>query len=60
MPDISMCNTELCPKRESCYRSTATPSEYMQSYFCEAPFEIIDGEWKCDYYWDNEEYKKKT
>lgn len=59
MSDISMCNSELCMKRESCYRSTATPSKYMQTFFTEAPFEIIDGLWCCDYYWDNSSYEKE-
>jgi hypothetical protein len=32
MPDITMCNNDKCNKRESCYRFTATPSHYGQSY----------------------------
>jgi hypothetical protein len=47
MPDISMCMGTGCPNKEKCYRFTATPNEYRQSYFMEVPFE--DG--KCDYYW---------
>lgn len=47
MPDITMCPGTNCPQREKCYRFTAKPSEYMQSYFMEAP--IKDG--KCEYYW---------
>jgi len=47
MPDITMCPGTNCPQREKCYRFTARPSEYMQSYFMEAP--IKDG--KCDMYW---------
>jgi hypothetical protein len=31
MPDIAMCKNKACPKRETCYRFTATPS-YRQSY----------------------------
>ena len=27
-----MCNNDKCNKRESCYRFTATPSHYGQSY----------------------------
>ena len=47
MPDITMCPGTNCPQREKCYRFTAKPSEYMQSYFMKAP--IKDG--KCDMYW---------
>jgi hypothetical protein len=46
-PDITMCPGTDCPQREKCYRFTARPSEYMQSYFMKAP--IKDG--KCEYYW---------
>jgi hypothetical protein len=47
MPDITMCVGTNCPYKESCYRYTAKPSEYWQSYFTELP--IKDGE--CDMYW---------
>lgn len=47
MPDITMCSGEGCPFKESCYRFTAKPNEYRQSYFVEPP--IKDG--KCDHYW---------
>jgi hypothetical protein len=47
MPDITMCPGTNCPQKEKCYRFTAKPSEYMQSYFMKAP--IKDG--KCDMYW---------
>jgi hypothetical protein len=51
-PDITMCPGTNCPQREKCYRFTAKPDEYWQSYFMEAP--IKDG--KCDMYWgDNAE-----
>ena len=52
MPDITMCPGTDCPQKEKCYRFTAKPSEYMQSYFMKPP--IKDG--KCDMYWgDNAE-----
>ena len=47
MPDITMCLGTKCPYKESCYRFTAKPSEYMQSYFMKPP--IKDG--KCEMYW---------
>ncbi len=53
MPDITMCKDNDCPIREKCYRYTAPPSKYRQSYFMESPRE--DG--KCDY--QMEVWKKK-
>lgn len=47
MPDIAMCEGTDCPYKEACYRYTATPSEFMQSYSITPP--IKDG--KCDHYW---------
>jgi len=46
-PDITMCPGTNCPQREKCYRFTAKPDEYWQSYFIDPP--IKDG--KCDLYW---------
>ena len=52
MPDITMCLGTDCPQKETCYRFTAKPNEYWQSYFSVPP--IKDG--KCEYYWgDNSE-----
>jgi hypothetical protein len=47
MSDITMCVGTNCPHKETCYRYTATPNEFRQSYFMETP--IKDG--KCDMYW---------
>lgn len=47
MPDITMCEGGECPHKEQCYRFTAKPNQFMQSYFMEPP--IKDG--KCDHYW---------
>jgi hypothetical protein len=47
MPDITMCPGTDCPQKEKCYRYTAKPCEYWQSYFMKPP--IKDG--KCDLYW---------
>lgn len=52
MPDISMCRNETCPIKNTCYRYTATPNKY-QSF---SSFKYENG--KCDYWWDNKEYKK--
>ena len=44
MPDITMCITNDCPKRESYYRYRAIPTEYnSQSY---AAFEEDGGTWE--------------
>lgn len=46
MPDITMCDNTKCPLRNSCYRFTAEPNKYRQSYFAEKP-KLKDG--KCEY-----------
>lgn len=36
MPDITMCKSQICPRRFTCYRSEESgtkPSEYRQSWF---------------------------
>lgn len=32
MPDITMCFSENCPMKEKCYRATANPDPFYQSY----------------------------
>lgn len=32
MPDITMCNNETCTLKERCYRHTAIPDDYWQSW----------------------------
>jgi hypothetical protein len=44
MPDISMCKSSWCPKRETCYRFRAVPSQ-RQSYI--SPTEVGDS---CTHY----------
>jgi hypothetical protein len=56
MPDISMCQNQLCPLRETCYRFTATPDTPYQCYAVFKPDE--NGE--CDYYWPDEKIKQTT
>lgn len=46
MPDISMCSGDGCPIKEKCYRFTAKPDEYLQSYI-QPPYK--DG--KCEMFW---------
>ena len=50
MPDITMCNGDGCRARNHCYRFTATPSVYVQSWFVQTP---CDNK-KCDYYYEME------
>lgn len=57
MPDISMCEGQGCPLKDTCYRHTATPSSYLQAYFCDPPYD--KEEKTCTFYWDNTEYKRK-
>jgi hypothetical protein len=47
MPDISMCTGVGCKVRDQCYRFTAKPSKYLQSYFVTPPCSS-DGE-ACEY-----------
>lgn len=47
MPDISMCLNKQCESRTTCYRFTAIPSEYRQSY---SDLQPVDGEDKCGNY----------
>lgn len=56
MPDISLCSNFTCPLRNNCYRATAVPNEYMQSY---ATFNLnADG--TCNWFWDNTGYENKN
>jgi len=46
MPDISMCENQTCPLKETCYRFKAIPNTH-QSYADFKP----DEKGKCDYYY---------
>lgn len=50
MPDITKCEDTLCPSKETCYRYTATASEYYQSY---GKFNREEDAYNCDMYWYN-------
>lgn len=54
MADITMCLGGDCPQKDNCYRNTATPSPYRQSYFTNKPMEVNeDGKFVfCNYFWD--------
>lgn len=49
MPDISMCVNKDCPLRMKCYRYTAIPDKYWQSFSTFQP----NAEGTCDSFWDN-------
>lgn len=51
MPDITMCEGTNCPIKEKCFRFTAKPSEFIQSYFSDAPGEMQDNKFTCSYFW---------
>ena len=42
-----MCNGENCPLKENCYRYTAEPNPYRQSYFKTPPYNKEED--KCKY-----------
>jgi len=44
MPDISMCDNNICPSKEECYRFKAIPNDY-QTY---TSFIVKENEDKCD------------
>jgi hypothetical protein len=50
MADITMCVNTLCPNASSCYRVTATPSEYWQSY-CDFKYQVGAEGVICSNYW---------
>lgn len=51
-----MCRSNTCPLKDKCYRFTATPSPFRQSY---ADFKFDEVTNNCDYYWNNVEHKKE-
>lgn len=58
MPDITMCTGVNCPKKETCYRHTAIPNQYRQSYFESPPLELryLEGagtRYDCQFYWED-------
>ena len=59
MPDISMCINEYCKLKKDCYRYTAKPAEFWQTYndfhYTEHPDKTVT----CNYFIDNSEYKLK-
>lgn len=56
MPDITMCDNDNCPKKHSCYRSTAVTKpgmrQSMAKFEVDKGYTLSDG-WvfSCSYYW---------
>lgn len=46
-----MCSGLDCPLKETCYRYTAKPNEFRQSYFINSPYDKENE--KCDYFYEN-------
>lgn len=53
MPDISMCNNEKCIMKELCFRFTATPSEFSQSYDSFVPKDNSELDFECESFVSN-------
>lgn len=49
MPDITMCDGKGCETKFTCYRFTAKPNEFRQSYFMKTPIKENNS---CEYYWE--------
>lgn len=54
MADITMCVGTDCPMKNNCYRHTANPNEYRQSYFLDIP---LKEDKSCDEFWDDKRHK---
>lgn len=50
MPDIAMCPGKDCPLKETCFRHTAKPSAYRQSYFVTPPWRTWEEKPQCAFY----------
>jgi hypothetical protein len=48
--DITKCKGGECPLKATCWRFTATASEYRQSWFASPPYLTEDGVTVCEYY----------
>ena len=54
MPDLWMCTGDICSRKAVCFRHTAQPNPYNQSYFLKIPLVIKkDGTEECEFYIHN-------
>ena len=49
MADITMCEGNNCPLKETCKRYLSLVNQYSQSYYMEIPYDFEKEE--CDQYW---------
>jgi len=56
MPDISMCDNQVCTLKETCYRFKAKPCEFMQTY---GVFKQ-EKDNTCEYYWEIKKEKDEN
>lgn len=58
MADITKCEGTNCPMKQTCYRFTAEPNPYRQSYFMTIPLKVdvsVGSQrifYDCDEYWE--------
>lgn len=52
--DVTKCVGKDCPLKDKCYRHIA-PENCYQYYFTGIPGEMVDGEFKCEHYWETKE-----
>lgn len=57
MADITKCKGKGCPIKKTCYRFTATESEFRQAWLLGTPVEEIDGKFECAFYWETQKPK---
>jgi hypothetical protein len=53
MSDITMCEGDGCPVKEQCKRFKAPKGSINQYYYSAPPFEVKDGKFECQVFWDN-------
>lgn len=46
MADITMCNHDKCEKKNECYRYSAVPNEYRQTYLAKPKSACVNNDYK--------------
>ena len=59
MCDITKCSGDNCILKENCKRYK-NESGFLQNYFIDVPFTIVDGNVICDFYLEDKILKSKT
>lgn len=55
MADLTKCPDKDCPKKEKCYRFTATADSTYQSFYVESPRKVKGKKSRCNEFWDNKD-----